>query len=379
MSAAPDAESESEREPGRDWLRLMAAPGLSVSSLRTLAAAVGGPGRLLRTPLAEIRSLGGASVAAALGAIPDGVETPALRWREQASGRFIVGLDDSRYPDTLRSLHDAPLVLFVEGPPEVLAGLHLAVVGSRHPTRTGLDNAKAFARDLAGAGLGIVSGLADGIDAAAHSGALDAAGTTVAVLGHGPDRVYPRVNAPLARAIVAAGGALVSEFMPGVPPRRGNFPRRNRLISGLSRGVLVVEAAVRSGSLITARSALEQGREVFAVPGSIHNPMARGCHRLIRDGAKLVETTTDILEELGLQSGAASAAAGVAASAPPAGLDDEYVTLLQALGHDPVSVDVLVERTGLTPQVLSSMLLQLELKGVVSPVRGGRYVRRKEG
>jgi DNA processing protein len=250
------------------------------------------------------------------------------------------------------------------------------VVGSRNPTRPGAQTAQDFARALVAAGLGVVSGLAVGIDAAAHRGALAGGGVTIAVAAHGLDIVYPRAHVELARQ-VAEAGAMVSEFVPGTAPLREHFPRRNRLISGLSLGVLVVEAAVRSGSLITARLAAEQGREVFAIPGSIHNPMARGCHALIRQGAKLVDSVQDLLEELGWDASA------VASDAAERGheehdddeLDDDYVTLLDVLGHDPASVDLLVARTGLTPQALSSMLLRLELRGIVHPVPGMGYVR----
>jgi len=290
----------------------------------------------------------------------------------------VLTLSDPDYPPLLRCITDAPTVLFLRGDPTCLSGALLAVVGSRHPTRPGEETARSFARALARQGLGVVSGLAVGIDAAAHRGALDAGGVTVAVAAHGPDSVYPPRHRELAERI-AAGGALVSEFLPGTPPLREHFPRRNRVISGLSLGVLVVEAAVRSGSLITARLAGEQGREVFAIPGSIHNPMARGCHRLIRQGAKLVETVADLIEELGWREGPAAPSGRVDdAPAPLPELDADYVTVLDAMGYDPATVDVLVQRTGLTPQALSSMLLSLELRGIVDPLPGSGYVRAAE-
>lgn len=297
-----------------------------------------------------------------------------LRWVD-GPGRAALTLGSPDYPPLLAALEDPPPVLFVRGDPGLLARSHVAIVGSRNPTRPGEETARDFAGALVAAGLGVVSGLAAGIDAAAHRGALEAGGVTLGVAGHGLDTMYPRRHLPLGREIAAAG-ALISEFVPGTPPLRENFPRRNRVISGLCLGVLVVEAAVRSGSLITARLAAEQGREVFAIPGSIHNPMARGCHRLIRQGAKLVESVDDLLEELGWD------ASDVAARPPDANrsgaaeaLDDDYVTLLDAMGFDPAPVDVLVQRTGLTPQALSSMLLALELRGIVHPVPGTGYVR----
>ena len=284
-------------------------------------------------------------------------------------------LSDPGYPPLLACIPDPPPVLFVEGNRSCLALPMVAVVGSRNATRPGLDTARSFARALARAGLAVVSGLAAGVDAAAHRGALAAPGITLAVAASGLDRVYPREHAALA-AEIAATGALLSEFVPGTPPLREHFPRRNRIISGLTLGVLVVEAAVRSGSLITARLAGEQGREVFAIPGSIHNPMARGCHRLIRQGAKLVETVDDLLEELG-RPAAAQAPSPVTGSPPGelADLDDDYVTVLDAMGYEVATVDTLVQRTGLTPQALSSMLLNLELRGIVDPVPGSGYVR----
>jgi DNA processing protein len=250
----------------------------------------------------------------------------------------------------------------------------LAIVGSRNPTQAGARNAFEFARHLGGMGFCIVSGLAEGIDTAAHRGALDAGAATVAFLGHGIDRVYPASNRDLAHEI-AAHGALVSEFPLGTHPGRENFPQRNRLISGMSLGTLVVEAARRSGSLITARFAGEQGREVFALPGSIHNPLARGCHQLIRQGAKLVETADDIVAELApLASHLLQNSLESTANESPANTDDEeYVQLKKYLSHDPIGVDELVNNSGLTIDQVSSMLLILELEGVVEPLSGGRY------
>ncbi len=311
----------------------------------------------------------------------DAVRTD-LAWLSQAGSgpaRHLLLPEDAAYPQRLREIADAPPVLFVVGDPEVLAQPQLAIVGSRSATRGGLENARAFAAHLAARGLVITSGLAAGVDAAAHRGALDAGGLSVAVAGTGPDRIYPAANRALAGELVSEG-ALVSEFPPGTAPQAANFPRRNRIISGLALGVLVVEAATRSGSLITARLAMEQGREVFAIPGSIHNPLARGCHRLIRDGAKLVETADDILEEMAVHLAtrpvkSPSPGDGEIVDAGDHGEDGDYARLREALGHDPVSLDMLVQRSGLTPEQLSSMLLLMELRGQVESLPGGRYMQ----
>jgi len=275
---------------------------------------------------------------------------------------------------------DAPVGLFVRGDPAVLSLPQLAIVGSRNPTAGGRDNATSFAAHLARGGLAITSGLAIGIDAAAHQGALAAEGITVAVCGTGLDVDYPSAHSALAAAI-AQRGALVSEFPLGMPALQANFPRRNRIISGLALGTLVVEAAVRSGSLITARLAAEQGREVFAIPGSIHNPLARGCHQLLRQGAQLVETVDDIFAELRALVGALAPAlqAAVEPESPAAAapvLDKAYEILLDALGFEPAGVDTLVERTGFAADEVASMLLILELDGELESRPGGRYVRR---
>lgn len=300
-----------------------------------------------------------------------------LAWLAEPD-RHLIPRVDARYPPLLRDLPDSPLALFVLGDPACLAEPQLAVVGSRNPTPSGRDNAFEFARHLVGAGLTITSGLAAGIDGAAHRGALAGRGRTVAVVGTGLDRVYPAEHLELAHAI-AAHGALVSEFPLGSRPTPGHFPKRNRLISGLSLGTLVVEATPHSGSLITARLAGEQGRETFAIPGSIHNPQARGCHALIRQGAKLVETAADILEELGQLAHALTAAPRGTEVESPAGppLDSEYRALLAELDDTPTPVDLLVQRSGLTAETVSSMLLVLELQGYVSSAAGGLYTRAK--
>ncbi|MGE5625304.1 MAG: DNA-processing protein DprA [Bacillota bacterium] len=300
-----------------------------------------------------------------------------LAWMAHAGARLITMLDPE-YPALLRQIPDPPAALFTRGNVALLSAPQLAMVGSRNPSVEGRRNAEEFAAYLVKCGLVITSGMALGIDAASHRGALKGGGQTVAVWGTGLDKAYPPHNRELAEEI-AAKGLVVSEFPPGTPPLPTHFPRRNRLISGLAVGTLVVEAASHSGSLITARLASEQGREVFAIPGSIHNPMARGCHRLLREGAKLVESAGDILEELapllGLEPPVATASASTDASADTPPQDPEYSLQLNSLDFAPTSVDSLVERTGLTPEVVSSMLLMLELQGYVEASPGGRYSR----
>ncbi len=282
----------------------------------------------------------------------------------------VIAWDDADYPQALLALGDAPPALFFVGRRALLNGPALAIVGSRNATPAGIANARAFAQALADAGLTIVSGLALGIDAAAHEGALEGAGSTLAIVGTGPDRVYPARNRALAHAI-AARGALLSEFPPGTPARKEHFPRRNRLISGLASGVLVVEATLSSGSLITARLAGEQGREVFAIPGSIHSPFSRGCHRLIREGAKLVETAQDVLDELRIDHNVPI----VAKASRVAGISADASAVLAALGFDPGDADTLVARTGLRAESLSRALVELELAGAVDALPGGRWQR----
>jgi DNA protecting protein DprA len=358
------------------WLALLHAPGLGPRIFRSLLDALGSAQAILEADPAQLASLGLSKDLVAYLASPDwsAVERD-LAWLNQPD-THIITLDDQTYPPLLRAAADAPPLLYVRGDLDVLCSLQLAVVGSRNPTPGGWQTAYLFARHLAKAGLNITSGLARGIDAASHRGALDGGGATIAVAGTGLDRVYPPGHHSLAHEI-AGHGALVSEFPLGTPPASKNFPRRNRVISGLSLGTLVVEAGLRSGSLITARHALEQGREVFAVPGSIHNPLARGCHALLRQGAKLVETADHILEELDALA-LACAQAQDAPVVPPAttpALDPEYQRILDCLGYDPISIEVLVERTGLTADAVSSMLLILELQGYVASHAGGLYTR----
>jgi DNA processing protein len=292
--------------------------------------------------------------------------------------RCLLTADDPRYPEQLAAVPRMPAALFVEGDPGALSRPQVAIVGSRAATATGCETAFDFAARLAAEGFAITSGLATGIDAAAHRGALAAGGITIAVCGTGLDLVYPPLHAGLA-AQIAASGALVSEFPTGTPPVPHNFPRRNRLMSGLARGVLVVEAAARSGSLITARLAGEQGRDVMAVPGSIHNPLARGCHRLIKDGAALVESVDDVFAALGVSrlETATECASGErdCARNPQRALDSDAEMLLNALGFEPTGLDRLVERTGISARSALSKLQLLELEGRVEVLAGGRYSR----
>jgi len=298
-----------------------------------------------------------------------------LAWFD-APNRHIITVQDATYPSLLKEITDPPSILFVQGDVDLLSSWQLAVVGSRNPSPPGRDNAFEFARFLASGGLTIISGLAMGVDAAAHQGALAGQGKTIAVVGTGLDRVYPAKHRDLAHDIVEQG-VIVSEFALGTSPRAENFPRRNRLISGLSLGTLVIEAAIQSGSLITARMAMEQGRDVFAIPGSIHNPLAKGCHRLIREGAKLVETADDIIEELGAMA-AFSVISNTDVVVPHSdsqAIDPDYQVLLACLGYDPIEIDRLITESGLTAETVSSMLLLLELDGQVASLSGGRYVR----
>jgi DNA processing protein len=295
-----------------------------------------------------------------------------LEWAE-ASGHRLLAYHDPAYPELLRQIPDSPALLYVSGHVECLQTPQIAIVGSRNCTPGGAQNAHDFALQSAAAGLTITSGLALGIDSAAHRGALDAGGATIAVTGTGLDRVYPRRNRGLAEQIVERG-ALVTEFATSTDARPANFPQRNRIISGLAIATLVVEATVRSGSLITARLAAEQGREVFAIPGSIHNPQAQGCHRLIRDGATLTENAADIGAELGSLFDYASHRQASRKEPAPV-LDAQQRALLESIGYDPVHCDLLVQRSGLTMDKLSSMLVTLELNDLIQSAPGGCYVR----
>ena len=366
------------------WLVLLRTPGIGPAALRALVARHGDA----RNALAALRRGEGlrelhAESRAWLDA-PDARQLEGdAGWLTQ-SDHHLLGWDDPDYPSLLREIGGAPAALFVAGDPSLLWMPQVAIVGSRSASANGLAITRRFARALGEAGFTVTSGMADGIDGAAHEAALDGGFRTVAVLGTGPDLVYPRKHLALA-ARIAAGGALVSEFAPGTTARPEHFPRRNRILSGLSLGTLVVEAALGSGSLITARCASEQGREVFAIPGSINNPLARGCHQLIRDGARLVETVEEIVAELSPLAARAGDRlrarlestgddARVEARHAP-GRDGDYARLLAALGHEPQGLDALAERTGLAVTALSSMLLVLELDGEVNAERGGKYAR----
>ena len=364
-------------DPGlASWLQLSLTPGLGPATLRKLLQQFGLPQAVLARKRSELSTLAPAAALAALDSEPvANAVARALAWAAEP-GHAVITLADETYPRLLLEIADPPPLLYARGRAELLQRSALAIVGSRNATQQGTANAEAFARTLSEAGLTIVSGLALGIDAAAHRGGLQGAGSTIAVLGTGIDVIYPQRNAALA-AEIAARGLIVSEFALGSAPTAQNFPRRNRLISGLARGCLVVEAAVASGSLITARAAADQGRDVFALPGSIHSPLAKGCHVLIKSGAKLVESAEDVLTEL-----SGFRPSGFASTREPsraAGAQAES-GLLAHMGHDPVDVDSLCSRAGLSAEQVSSELLRLELDGRVAVLPGGLYQRlEKEG
>lgn len=351
------------------WLALSLIRGLGGESARRLLKESGSPEAVFASSSSSLKALVKPEIAAEIvKGIDEDAIAPTLAWLKDGNNR-IVTLADDDYPQALLNIPDPPPLLYVKGRLDLLNRPALAVVGSRNATPQGIANAEAFARALSEAGLCIISGMAHGIDAAAHRGALLCQGSncggSVAVVGTGLDKVYPAANRGLAHAL-ADQGALISEFPLGTPPLAANFPRRNRLISGMSIGCLVVEASLQSGSLITARLALEQGRDVFAIPGSIHAPQSKGCHALLKQGAKLVETAQDILEELG-------GLPVVPAHSPGAQGADS--TLLEQIGFDPVDLDTLSARCGLTVSQLSAMLLALELEGRISALPGGQYQR----
>lgn len=362
------------QDPGlAAWLRLTLTPGLGPAALRDLLKAYGLPEAVLARSRAELsRHLPGAALDALHGDAVGEAVARALAWLEGPQ-RSLVTLADPGYPRALLEIADPPAVLYAQGRTGLLQHPSLAVVGSRNATAQGMANAEAFARALSEAGLTIVSGLALGIDAAAHRGGLAGPGSTIAVLGTGIDILYPARNASLA-AEIGSRGLLLSEFPLGTAAVTHNFPRRNRLISGLARGCLVVEAALASGSLITARAAADQGREVFAIPGSIHSPLSKGCHALLKSGAKLVESADDVLSELsGFRApGPRTPAASRQAARAEAGL-------LVHLGHDPVDIDALCARAGLPAEQVSAELLRLELEGRVAALPGGLYQRLEKG
>ncbi|MCC8401982.1 DNA-processing protein DprA [Paraburkholderia sp. MMS20-SJTN17] len=392
------------------WLRLSLAPGLKPAALRMLLGAFGLPEAILAQPQDVLADVAGEAAARAVLAPPgpafDGQLDAVLAWRE-LPGNQIVTLDDPAYPPALLTMPDPPPLLYIKGRLELLHTRAVALVGSRSATPQGIEDARRFARYLSAAAVTVVSGLALGIDSAAHRGGLEGVGGTVAVIGTGADLVYPAAHHALARQI-SEQGAILSEWPLGTPARAANFPQRNRLIAGLVSGVVIVEAAMRSGSLITARLANEMGREVFALPGSIHAPLSRGCHRMIKQGARLVETPDEVLEELGftrrpvsnagraakravpsehaglcISLGAQASQAATAAFADPApsepafqpALASDTERLLAALGHSPTTLEILATRTEMQDAALHAALLRLELAGEVTLLPGGRFMR----
>lgn len=358
----------------RYLLALAQTPGIGSRTFQALLKAGIELPDLFQLPASDLRELGLSERAIEALRRPDWEAVDrSLAWAAQP-GCHILTLTDPAYPPQLKEIASPPPVLFVHGQPGILHRAQLAIVGSRNPSSIGRKLAFEFARSLAELGLVITSGLALGIDGAAHQGAL-ASGTTIAVVGTGPDQVYPPQHKNLA-AEIATCGAIVSEFVPGTPVHAKHFPRRNRIIAGLSMGTLVVEAARRSGSLITAQFALEQGREVMAIPGAIHNPQAKGCNALIREGATLVETIEDILETLNFIPPSSSILDTPKSSGTPSDeLSEDYQDLLSKIDYVPTPVDRLIEMTGLTPADLASMLLVLELKGYIAAAPGGCYQR----
>ncbi len=360
------------------WLRLLDTPGIGRSTARRLLAAFGSAVAIFEAPRSAVSGFIGAERADALFATASDEQAALLvrtrSWLAEAttdSPRGLLTVGDPAYPQSLLQSADPPLLLYVHGRIELLNTPALAIVGSRRPTPQGRENARLFAEQLGQHGLTIVSGLAHGIDGAAHEAALDAGAGSIAVVGTGLDRVYPASHRALARRL-SVEGLLISEFPLGTEPLAGNFPARNRIIAAMTRGTLVVEAALRSGSLITARLAVEAGRDVFAVPGSIHSPQSQGCHALIKQGAKLVESAQDVLEELSMAMPDRAAAPTDSVPDDEAGSEN---ALLAALGHDPVTLDALLARTGMSIEALSAALLEYELAGKVARLPGQLYQR----
>jgi DNA processing protein len=369
----------SQQELGH-WLRLTLTPGIGNETARRLLATFGPPENLWRQSPTDLRQVVSVNQSQALQREPEGwaalLESTWGWLQDKPTERAIVTLGDNDYPAALLDTDDPPLLLYVVGQTAHLHQLHaqhaIAIVGSRNPTPQGRLNAREFARSMASSGLTVVSGLALGIDGAAHEGALQGAAAgqlaTIAVVGTGLDRVYPKQHLALAHSI-AAQGLILSEYPLGTPPLNANFPKRNRLISGLSQATLVVEAALQSGSLITAKQALEQGRDVFAIPGSIHSPQSKGCHALIKQGAKLVESAQDVLEELRWPDAPLQSLQHPTETAP---VDQG---LLTQMGHDPIGLDALQARCGLPTADLQAQLLELELAGQVARLPGGAFQR----
>ncbi|HEX5357356.1 MAG TPA: DNA-processing protein DprA [Aquabacterium sp.] len=389
-----------EQEELRAWLRLVLTPRVGPGTARKLLAALGSPHAIFEASGLALSALVSRREATELGREPEGLDQQVQAtqaWLADglplASGRrsrFVLSLADPAYPRALLEAADPPLLLFAQGQLDLLARPAVAVVGSRHPTPQGQENAYAFARALSEAGVTVVSGLALGVDGAAHAGALDGlrdatSGSTIAVVGTGLDLVYPKAHQALAQRL-STQGLMLSEFALGTPPLSPNFPKRNRIVAALTRGTLVIEAALQSGSLITARLAAEMGREVLAIPGSIHSPQARGCHALIKQGAKLVETAQDVLEELQLGQGGLPVAGNQAGLFASQGDDEagaaqaehaaqEADPVLTAMGYDPVSQEALSARTGLGAADLGARLLELELMGQVARLPGALFQR----
>lgn len=348
------------------WLRLTLLPGVAPRTQRELLRVFGSPQAVLDASAAQLASVATHETRQALARGPSpALLQRTLQWLE-ARDHHLIALGDPRYPQALLTIPDPPTVIYVQGRVELLNATAVAIVGSRNASAQGTHDAQAFAQALSCAGLCIVSGMALGIDAAAHRGGLAGPGSSIAVMGTGADIVYPPRNLALAREL-AARGCLISEFALGTEPAAGNFPRRNRLISGLSRGVLVVEAGKPSGTLITARLALEQDRDVFAIPGSIHSPLSKGCHDLIKQGAKLVEDANDILCELGLPP--------LARAAEPEERGERAHPMLAAMGHAPASLDQIAQRTGMAAARVAAQLSRLEIEGRIAPLPGGLFQR----
>ncbi len=368
----------------RAWLALNRVPGVGPYKSGMLLRHFAGPQHIFTSSTAALRAAGaGAKTIAHIHAVDWAAVEQDLAWLAEAD-HHVLCRDSDGYPPLLAEIADPPPVLFVEGDPACLARAQVAIVGTRKPTRAGVDICAALAEALVGRGLVVTSGLALGIDAAAHRGALHGRGNTVAVAACGLDQVYPREHRELARSI-RRHGALVSEFPIGMSPQRGHFPRRNRIISGLSLGVVVVEAALRSGSLTTAKHAAEQSREVFAVPGPVQSPNARGCHQLLREGASLVECVHDVLEELQLSEESTGRVCTRETSQKrdslsiDDGLSADASTVFAAIGFEGTAADLVVQRTGLTAGAVSSMLLQLELQGLIYSAPGGLFARTSKG
>jgi len=366
--------SVSERN---SWLALWRVKGVGAKTYLSLLDVFSKPSNVFLASISELENAGvSTAVAQQIKRLDWHVIDPDLKWLQREDCHLMCWNDED-YPTLLKEMPDPPAVLFIRGDRNLLDSLQVAMVGTRNPSPMAMKTARAFAKSFADFGLTVTSGLALGVDQAAHKGALDSTGKTIAVAATGLDRVYPASHKALAEEIIKTG-ALVSEFPIGTQPKPGYFPRRNRIISGLSLGVLVVEAAIKSGTLVTAKHAVEQGREVFAIPGSIHNPLAKGCHHLIRQGAKLVETADDVLEELGHLSRAAvseESEQNKAITDSDLSIEGDYAALLDKMGFDPTSVDELIAETHFTAEEISSMLLVMELEGLVSSAPGGLFYR----